>query len=52
MLGHPCIRAKETGWQSDIQLCIMYMYMCDVPMLNVYGYGIYILEHNGVPLEI
>ena len=72
MLGHPCIRAQETAWQSDMQLCTMpgllhlvqelnvgivhvhrlYMYMCDISMLNMYGYGIYILETNSVPLKI
>ena len=26
----------------------MYMYTCDVSMLNVYVYGIQILETNGV----
>ena len=26
--------------------------LCDVSMLNVYGYGIYISETNGVPLKI
>ena len=31
---------------------VLYMYMCDVSMLNVYDYGIYILETNGVLLEI
>ena len=30
----------------------LYMYMCDVSMLNVYGYGIYISETNAVPLKI
>ena len=26
----------------------VYMYICDVSMLNVYGYGTHILENNGV----
>ena len=28
------------------------LYVCDVSMLNVYGYDLYILERNGVLLKI
>ena len=31
---------------------VLYMYMCDVSMLNVYCYGIHILETNDVLLKI
>ena len=38
--------------ESNVGNVLFCTYMCDVSMLNVYDYGIYILETNGVLLEI